>query len=603
MANDVKKKLKPAEDAVPSLKGEGTIGQESEISSYLEDGLYDGFIASFQRGEWKESEAKLEKLIEKYPLENELRYLHHDLTIRSGIDENEHDDDIQDLKDRTKKIITWTSASVAGIVVIAMIYGLSASWLKEKREVAEATVQQIALEISLNTKYQDSRAFIQGDKFNEALSLLRSIEESDPNFPGLEDALAQAESLVATNDRYEEAMDLKLAGEGISALEIFREIVVESPFFKDIEAQIRELERDYELGEMLAQGEAAFNDERWIDAINYFEGALAIDADINIKDMLFDSYIHGAESILISEDLSLEDLELAETYFRNSLSLKPQNREALDRRANVNDSIAGLLSTGYIQAAQNFLVDHADSLNALDQATVYFGKALSINPDGAEIRLQYNLARRFLSAESKFRNGAWSDAIDDLEFVFASDSDYANGTAEQMLYEAYGARGNSYLVVGDFGAALDDFQQAALIAGEDPDSALRLFEAQINVAYALGRLGKHRDAVGLYEAALVESGFKSQLTEEDAELSAALLEGERAAIRRDYRSAYVWYSDALRGNTSVFSLVRHTVGEDEYLSQIARQYNSTVQAIIEANNLVYPYYLLPGQILLIPSIK
>ena len=60
MANDVKKKLKPAEDAVPSLKGEGTIGQESEISSYLEDGLYDGFIASFQRGEWKESEAKLE---------------------------------------------------------------------------------------------------------------------------------------------------------------------------------------------------------------------------------------------------------------------------------------------------------------------------------------------------------------------------------------------------------------------------------------------------------------------------------------------------------------------------------------------------------------
>ena len=109
--------------------------------------------------------------------------------------------------------------------------------------------------------------------------------------------------------------------------------------------------------------------------------------------------------------------------------------------------------------------------------------------------------------------------------------------------------------------------------------------------------------MNLYQAAIDESNFIEQLADENEELASALLEGERAAARRDYRSAFVWYSDALRGNTEVYSLERYTVEDGDYLAQLARRFNSTVQAIIEANNLPYPYYIIPGQILLIPTIK
>lgn len=582
------------------------VSQQESISSYMEDSLHAEFLNAFQGGEWKRSENILEQLMDTYPLENELRQLQQDLQLKVAVDEIEQVDVKQDRKDYRKKLLMMIVGAGLSVLILVVGYDLSSSWLNTKRALAEENFQQLSQNITLNRKFSDSQSLVQGERYSQALSLLQDIYRIDPSYPNIVSSLAEAKALVAIDTVYQEAMSLIGQGEGLAALEILQEIAVDTPFFKDIEAQISILEREYILVGLISQGNKAYNDERWINAIEFYEQAFTIDSSLDasgIEERLFKSYIRGAEVILTSEELSLEDLELAEDYFRKSLSLRPQSREALERRADVNESISGLLASGYIRAAQSFLVDQADSFAALDAASVYFGKALSLNPDAAEIRLQYNLARRYLSAASKFGNGLWSDAIEDLEFVVSSDRMYAAGTAEQMLYEAYGARGNSFLAVGEYEAALDDFEQAVLIARQDPDVSLRLFEAQINIAYALGRSGNHRDAVFLYKAAIFESGIKRELTEDDEELKNAIFEAERAATRRDYQAAYVWYSDALRGNTDIFFIYRHTVVEGDYLAKLARQYNSTIQAIIEANNLIYPYYLLQGQVLLIPSIK
>jgi len=584
-----------------NLKGPG-----KSLTPYLEDSLYTEFMQAYQSGNWIDSEEKLERLIEDYPLDNGLRYLRQDLLLRSNVDGVEAIDIKEDRKIFIKMLVLRIIGSAAVIALLVVGYTYSSTWLQERIAIAEQTVLELAQENSLNAKYADAQAFIQAERYSEALTLLKEINSDEPDYQNLTEVLIEAEALLAIDISYEDAMDLISQGDGIAALEILTEIAVDTPFFKDIDAQIGDLEREYLLGEVLDDANAAFQEERWIDAINNYERALQIEPDLDalgVEDQLFDSYIFGAEVLLTSENLDLSDLALAEAYFRNSLSLRPQNRDALERRANVSDSIPGLLATGYIQEAQKALIEQGDSIKALATASDYFGKALSLNPDAALIRLQYNMARRYLTAESAFRNGQWSSAILDLEFVVSSDRSYAEETAEQVLYEAYGARGNEFLSVGNFAAALEDFRRAVTIALGDEDATLRLFEAQINLAYALGRSGDHKNSVNFYQKAIDESNFKGQLTEDNEEVASALVEGERAEARRDYRSAFIWYSDALRGNTDVYTLFRYTVEDGEYLSQLARRFNSTVQTIVEANNLTYPYYILPGQILLIPTIK
>jgi len=50
----------------------------------------------------------------------------------------------------------------------------------------------------------------------------------------------------------------------------------------------------------------------------------------------------------------------------------------------------------------------------------------------------------------------------------------------------------------------------------------------------------------------------------------------------------------------VVDVVVHVVESDDYLSQLALDYNSTVSLIAAANNLANPNIIIPGQELLIP---
>jgi hypothetical protein len=63
-----------------------------------------------------------------------------------------------------------------------------------------------------------------------------------------------------------------------------------------------------------------------------------------------------------------------------------------------------------------------------------------------------------------------------------------------------GRRNN--IVIGDYNDALEDAQNAALIATESPDSLLRLYESQLLVAEAQGLFSNFQEAVLIYQAAV-----------------------------------------------------------------------------------------------------
>jgi tetratricopeptide (TPR) repeat protein len=123
---------------------------------------------------------------------------------------------------------------------------------------------------------------------------------------------------------------------------------------------------------------------------------------------------------------------------------------------------------GYIEAAQKTLAENPGSIQALGLANEYFREALKLKPNDAEVARQSEMANKFLQAQRFFSQGSWGSVIENLEYVYIAEAGYAGGVARQALYEAYVARGNEEMAIGDFDTALSDFQRAAVLAEEDP---------------------------------------------------------------------------------------------------------------------------------------
>jgi tetratricopeptide (TPR) repeat protein len=299
---------------------------------------------------------------------------------------------------------------------------------------------------------------------------------------------------------------------------------------------------------------------------------------------------------------TLEALEQAEAYFDKALALRPRDADLLAKRTQARQNVEDRLVESYLAAAQSSLVGQADSITALQKAEAYLNKALDLRPGDQEIILQHELAVNYLRAIEFFGKGAWEEVVAALEPIVSDDADYADGTARQTLYESYVARGNNRLASGDFELALVDFQQAAVLAQQSPDSVLRLFEAQLFVADTLGLLGNYKDSVRLYKTAVDASGLAELAAQDDADLATALTRADTLSIRGDYKNSYLVYSAALHDIADLFKTVNVMVESGDYLTMLARRYNTTVSAILAANGITRGSSLKANSIIIIPTL-
>jgi tetratricopeptide (TPR) repeat protein len=319
-----------------------------------------------------------------------------------------------------------------------------------------------------------------------------------------------------------------------------------------------------------------------------------------IDERLFNAYINAAQDTVTEDTESLEAINIAEEYFRKALALRPQDPEIMFKRELVRETVKSRLFRSYMNAAQLALTDQADSLEALANAEAYFNKALELRPDDSEVITQQALAESYLRAQDDFSQGRWTDVISELEYVYVEDRDYAGGTARQTLYEAYMSRGDSFMVIGEYESGLADFQQAALLAEQDPGSKVRLFEAQTHMAESQGALGNYEAAVQIYRTAIDEASLTEADLEERQDLLAQLDSADSYANRRNYRSAFREYREAARRVTFLLPNVTYVVQSGDYLTSLASRYHTTVDAIAQANGLDFTKKITIGQELVIP---
>jgi tetratricopeptide (TPR) repeat protein len=353
---------------------------------------------------------------------------------------------------------------------------------------------------------------------------------------------------------------------------------------------------------MLASADQAFEASNWVDAVARYEELYLYNPDfqtVYVEDHLFTSYVNAAMMNQYGSD-SLESIQAAEEYYRKALALRPQDPGTKARQEQVRTQVEERLFYGYIDLAQKTLVEQPDSLEALNQANQYFAEALKIRPNDPEVTRQAELAYKYVDALGYSATSNWPDAIEELEYIYSQDANYAGGTARQALYEAHVSRGDEELAIGDFDSALTDFQRAAVLAQDDPGSKLRLYEIQLKIAEVMGMLGDYQGAVSLYSTAIEFAGLQERAQAKSANMAAALELAASAVQSGDYQEAYKNYREAVIWNTQAFDLVEHVVASGEYLSSIALDYHSTVSLIAQANNMANPNLVLTGQVLLVP---
>jgi tetratricopeptide (TPR) repeat protein len=578
---------------------------ENKADSYENLPLFQETQREFQQGNWASGLAHLQELEEAYPLEPELRTWRQEMVLRAKMDEVE----LEEEKRQRKVFYKNLAFRMAGVflAIVLVVVGLQA-FSRAIQSQWKNTVSQMQEEsntLILAAQFRNGQNLLLASRPEEALASFQQVAEVNPNYPQLDTFMSQAQQMIEMETTYKQAAALKDKGEISEALRAYESVSVRDPQYKDVALQIKELQNSLNLEEQFAQATAAYGENRWSEAVVGFEALKTADPTYrkaDVEDLLYQSYINAAEAKLTEQEPTYETLLAADEYYRKALALKPQNKDIITKQATARRSVEDYLVNSYVNTALQALTGQADSLEALQIAEDNFSKALALRPDDLQVIQQLDFARKYVNGVESYNKGLWTQAISNLEAVYAEEPDYANGTARQSLYEAYNARGKNGLASGDYLGALEDFKRAAVLAQDAPDSSLRLYEAQKMVAYAQGLLGNFQDAALIYKVALDQSGLRNLAQLKDSELANNIQEGDIAYNAGNYEGAYNLYRQALEKGTDVYDRVTYVVQKGEYITQLARKYNSTVDAILAANGLTDASKVTENRILVIPSL-
>jgi tetratricopeptide (TPR) repeat protein len=578
----------------------------NESESYMNSPLFKEAMGYFWVGKWKEGLEKLEEVERRFPIEADLRSLRLEMEVRSRISEYEI---VENRQNRRQNLVKNGLRVLVGAFIVIIVFAAISTysgWIQGQINKAQASFNQNMQQAELSIEFRNAQQLIIAGKSDEALQAYENIKAKDPNFPGLAEAIETAQSLKDIEVQYSQAMNLLKVGDSAQALDILKKIGQDMPNYRDVSLQIKNLQTQTELNSVLQQADQAFSEGRYEDAISEYESLRLMDPTFNsshVEDNLFESYIQAAQLLLLSPVPNLETLQKIDDYFSNALALRPMDREALAARTQVRLVIEDSMIGEYVSQAQTALANSPDSLEAQKSAEQYLSMALSVRPNDPDVLLQFQLAQAFILAVNDFNGSKWDSVIDQLEFVVGEQASYADGTALQTLYDAYIARGSDSIASGEYSLALEDFQRSAVLAQQINDSETLSFEAQTMIAEAQGLLNHFQEAVYIYQDALATIGLRDRIYALQDTLSDSLTYAEYLTNNGNYQSAFYAYRNVLRNRVSAYDQTTViTVKSGDYLTMLAHRYNTTVAAILSANNLNNQPRLTPNTQLIIPTL-
>lgn len=476
----------------------------------------------------------------------------------------------------------------AAIVVCALMTFVSIRAVTAFRENQLAIAATLTAE-SLSAMSQNADNLMLSDNPQEALLIYEEIKQIDSSFHDIDQKISLAEAYLKAIDLYQQGIKFLNNGESAKALEIFTLVEQLHPDYLDTRKLIKRIQQEGEIVLLIKGIEESYSKENWQMVIDNYEAVLAIDPFIelpDLKDELFHSYRNVIIALAGRKDLTLEEIEIADDYYRKAIALVPQDKAYAEEREELKKIATELLANKYFLHALEVLEGTNYSYEGLQEAIPFLEKANNIGVDSATISAEIENARLFLDSYDNMVNLNWNKAINGLEELLRKDENYANGRAKYFLYEAYTAQGDLLLTYADFDGAFLGYQEAEKWAWNDKQNLLRLFQIQVRVAVVLAKLDDIDESAEYYNYAFEHLDYSNKLTDPgQQDLLTILLKAEQTYQKGNVHEAIRLYETAMDQQEKLFDLKTISVKQGETLLNIAFEQGTTIEYLRMANDI------------------
>ena len=576
-------------------------GFNKDQNRLLNDPDYKKLLELYQSAEFTKCEKLIEQLSQKYPDEKEIEQIKDDLLMKLSFKDSIDSVSREEKIEKRKKIIKLAIFAVVTTVIISSLT-LFISFLIQINRSTKQLEENYVLLTSL--EYQADRLLDAG-KPQQAAEIVERMKTVDANYEELPELISKTNLLLNLEQDYQNALDLIAQGQESEALEILQEIEKENPGMWDIRNHIELLETKYQFESLMTEGSRAFIAEDWDGVINAYESAQSIDPDLVdpvIKEQLIQAYLNKIIGMLEDQDTTIDDIDNAEMFYRKATSLVSQSKEFASERESLQKASSDLLQVKYTQVAKSALEDKHQTSASIAEAVAFLRKAANLDSENKALSADLQNAENYQVAFKKFLDMKWNEAVSHLKLLLANDPNYANGNANILLYESYYALAKQYYAIGLYLDAIQVLEQAEILVFADTDNLLRLFQVQTLLGSTFGKLNNYEGAVSYFKYAFDAVEAREKLGDYpgiDEKLSTANIE----AAYLHFDKAFPLYEEVLDEIDVIYTNPEVEVENGVCLAFVADENRSTLEAIIEANNLPSSMTVSFGRKLIVPTIE
>ena len=599
MTTSSKSKPKKPKDSAPEFnESTGPVANPIDLSS---DPDYTKLLEHYQLAEFNNCKEVLDKLEKRYPEHPGLLKFKDDLQMRLSL-KNMAISIKEEEKHKKKKVILNMSVfAIIGFLIVVIVLFFSYNYFNNNVS-AKQLEDETALLTSLD--YQAEQLLLAGQP-QPAAEIIERIRTINPEFVNLPELMSRTDDLLRLEANYQTALNLITENNSDEALVILNEIEVEKPGMWDVSQQIASIETSSQIAKYIEEGNAAYQIEKWDQVISAYENALILDPELDdplMTEQLLRGYLNRIISMLENENTSIEDIKNAEAYYRRAVALAPQSKAFASERGNLQKASSNLLELKFTQIAKANLEDKNQTLTSVAEAVSYLSKAANIKPENTALNTDLKNAEHYQIALKNFIEMNWGQTITNLNQISSVNSNYANGNANLLLFNAYYEFGKQYSSVGLYLDAINKLEQAEILAWHDSGNLIKLFQIQVILGDTFGKLNDYENAVSYYQYALNAIQVNKRLTNFPA-IATKLAEANVLATYGNYEDAYKAFQEVLKGIDVVFSASEIEISDGVCLAFFANENLSTVEAILEANNLPISMVITSGRKLKVPMLE
>jgi tetratricopeptide (TPR) repeat protein len=561
---------------------------------------YKQLIEYYQNGRFSKCREKLIELETRYPDHPELLKFKENLQMKLTVRDMEVSTKKSEARKKVSATFKLTAFFIFGILFVLIVFYFSYNYLNARISAQRFAEQASQLE-SMN--FQAEQLLRVGNP-QSAAEIVETMRNIDPEYENLSDLTSEVNSLLYLEEKYQTAVDLKAQGDNIGALVIFREIESEESGLWDISQQIESIETTEQITIYMNEGDAAYQEQSWSEVITAYESALALDPkldDPQIKEQLLQSYLNEIIRMLQSDSVSIDDVETAEQYYRKAVALIPQSREFTSEREDLQEVSSNLLQLKFGQTAKEILNDPGQTVSMVAKAVTYLKKAANIDQTNSALQKDLQNAELYQVSFQDFINEDWIRAITNLSQIVDSDTNFANGNAQVLLYESYYELGMQYYNAGFYQDAINNLEQAEIVAW-DGNNNLRLFQVQIKIGDTYGKINDFENAVSYYIYALNAIDISNKLPS-SSNLDDQFAQASYWATIGNNEEAYTALRSLLDNIEVIYTNLEVEIGDGACLALFAAANSSTLDAVLNSNDLPDNMVINIGRVLTVPVIE